>query len=466
MKNGIGLNLGWEDVVNAMPNGFVILDRHSIIRFWNSAMELITGYTGDEVLGEQCSILDCDSFHTDSLGVFNKCNQMNGVIPDENLECVIRAKDGTRIPILRSSRVIISKNGNVDGAIFIITDLRPVRSLQEQLSRLRGEMKENRGLAKLIGGSPEVKTVIENIKLAASSNATVLVLGESGTGKELIAEAIHLESTRRNAPLVKVNCSALPETLLESELFGHVKGAFTGAVKDKKGRFEEADNGTIFLDEVGDISALMQLKLLRVIQEHEFERVGESRTRRVDIRIIAATNRDIRKLVAEERFRQDLYYRLNVFQIEAPPLRRRKSDIQHLIDFFINRFNDETGKDIKGLTPEAWHVVMEYCWPGNVRQLENAIEHAFVTCRRDLIGVFDLPVDIRLAELRAEVCGANRRQLQQKAFKHAQKSKITREVVENTLAASGGNKAEAARRLGVTRTTVWRWIRDFGIHKY
>jgi len=220
----------------------------------------------------------------------------------------------------------------------------------------------------------------------------------------MVGDACHLGSARRERPFVRVNCSALSESLLEGELFGHVRGAFTGAVQDKIGRFEAVDGGTILVDEIGDISPVIQLKLLRVLQERQLERVGESAPRKVDVRVICATHRDLRELVREGRFREDLFYRIRVFPMELPPLRRHKSDIPLLVDAFVQRFNLQTGKRILGLQPDALRCLMDCCWPGNVRELENAIEHAFVTCQSDRIGLFDLPTEFRVAELRDAYC--------------------------------------------------------------
>jgi transcriptional regulator with GAF, ATPase, and Fis domain len=315
------------------------------------------------------------------------------------------------------------------------------------------------------------------LELAADSDATVLLQGESGTGKELAAEAIHLQGHRRNKPFVKVNCGALPETILESELFGHVKGAYTGAYRDRPGRFEAADGGTIFLDEIGEISQSVQVKLLRVLQHFEFERVGDDETRKVDVRVIAATNRDLAQRVMENEFREDFYYRLRVFPIKMPPLRERLDDLPLLIDHFINRFNEKTGKHITGLDEQALRAVSDYCWPGNIRELENAIEHAFVTCQTTLITLFDLPQELRRFELRREICDRNpnvqeqqteqaRMDIPKPARRQDNKrrdilhsAEALREVLDNC----DWNKAETARTLGVSRTAVWQWMKRHGI---
>ena len=304
--------------------------------------------------------------------------------------------------------------------------------------------------------------VYERTHLAANSHTTVLILGETGTGKELVAEAIHFASTRKQGPLVKVNCSALSENLLESELFGHVKGAFTGAIKDKVGRFEAAHGGTIFLDEIGDISPLIQLKLLRVLQEKEIEPVGSSQTQKVDVRVLAATNKDLRGLVREGQFRQDLYYRLRVFQIDLPALREHKEDIPLLVENFMERFNRQTGKSIRSISDEVKQCFMDYCWPGNVRELENTIEHAYVTCQGSEIGLFDLPPELRMTEFRAAEC-RGRTKADSQGKPAAAPGAITREQLVKMLESCGWSKAEAARRLGLNRATVWRKMKQWGI---
>jgi transcriptional regulator with GAF, ATPase, and Fis domain len=263
--------------------------------------------------------------------------------------------------------------------------------------------------------------------------------------------------------LVKVNCSALPESLLESELFGHARGAFTGAIKDKIGRFEMADGGTLFLDEIGDVSPYIQVKLLRFLQEHEFERVGESVTRKTDVRIIAATNHDLRQSVKKGGFREDLFYRLKVFPIHLPPLRERKDDIGLLISHFIAKFNKQTNKGIVGLNSEAAITMMDYCWPGNIRELENAIEHAFVTCREKEIGIFDLPLEIRHVELRATTCLPSGSPMPTGGEYAGKKQTLTKEYLEGVLEKYHGNRNETAKALGIDRTTLWRRMKQWGI---
>jgi len=339
--------------------------------------------------------------------------------------------------------------------------------IRESVTR-RAEKHQFHGI---IGANRVMQELFKLIELAADSSANVLISGESGTGKELVAKAIHNHSERSDRPFVTVNCSALPETLLESELFGHVKGSFTGAYKDKIGKFESANGGTIFLDEIGDISPVIQLKLLRVIQEKTFERVGDNRKIEVDLHVIAASNKNLRDLVGQGLFREDLYYRLNVFPIHIVPLRDRRNDIPLLVSHFIDRFNQKTGKRIRGITEDASRLLMNYCWPGNVRELENCVEYAFAMCGADRIDVFDLPQDIRIDHLRDELCrGAASRStprspvLQTAAGGRAGSSgrrrvPIDREDLLRLLEANGGNKSETARQIGISRVGLWKKLK-------
>jgi DNA-binding NtrC family response regulator len=301
----------------------------------------------------------------------------------------------------------------------------------------------------LVGRSPAMLRVHEQIKNAARSEAPAIVLGESGTGKELVAAAIHALSRRKDGPFIKVNCAALNEHLLESELFGHRRGAFTGAMRDRQGRFEAASGGTIFLDEIGDMSAAMQAKLLRVLEGREIERVGENTPVPVDIRLLSATNRGLAALVSGGAFREDLLYRVNVIPITLPPLRERADDIPLLVAHFLARIGAASERPGLRMTPAALEALQSQRWPGNVRQLINALEYGVVTCRGDEIDVGDLP-----AHLAADpACPQPPRR----------KSAVTPETVREALAQAGGSRTVAARALGVSRVTLWKRIREFGI---
>jgi Nif-specific regulatory protein len=313
--------------------------------------------------------------------------------------------------------------------------------LQEENERLQGQLRERFRPDNIIGNSKAMQGVFDTIAQVAQSDATVLVRGESGTGKELVAHAIHHASRRVNKPYVKVNCAALPETILEAELFGHEKGAFTGAIARKKGRFELAQGGTLFLDEVGDFSPATQVKLLRVIQEREFELVGGIETRKADVRIIAATNRDLEELVAKGEFREDLYYRLNVFPVHLPPLRDRKSDILLLADSFVAKYSEANGKKVKRISTPAIDMMMAYHWPGNVRELENCIERAILLTNDSVIHGNHLPPTLQTAEASGTVI----RETLSRAVE-----RLEREMIIDTLKTVGGNCSRAADMLGVT----------------
>ena len=297
----------------------------------------------------------------------------------------------------------------------------------------------------MVGDSPAMRALLNNITLVAPSDATVLIHGESGTGKELVARALHASSARSRRPLVILNCAALNESLLESELFGHEKGAFTGADKRREGRFVEADGGTLFLDEIGDISPLMQVRLLRAIQEREVQRVGSNQTLSVDVRLIAATHRDLAEEVSAGRFRQDLYYRLNVVTIDMPPLRHRREDIPQLARYFLQRYAERNRKAVQGFTPQAMDLLIHYAWPGNIRELENAVERAVVLLTGEYISERELPLAIAGTPVADAPHGDDSIQ---------PLVEVEKEAILAALERTGGNKTEAARRLGITRKTL------------
>ncbi len=319
-------------------------------------------------------------------------------------------------------------------------------SLKAENRQLRERLVSSFDPRSIIGRSPAMRRLMEMVAMVAPSEATVLVTGESGTGKELIARAIHANSSRRSGPLVAVNCAALSETLLESELFGHEKGAFSGADKRREGRFMQADKGTIFLDEIGETSAAMQAKLLRAIQEREIQRVGSDRTSRVDVRIVAATNRDLKAEVEAGRFREDLYYRLNVMTLAVPPLRDRAEDIPLLAMHFLRKFAEANRKTAKGFTPQAMDLLLKHDWPGNVRELENAVERAVVLMPGDFVTERELPLGVVQAYAPQE--------LEPGPAAIQPLEAVEREAILAALEVTGGNKTEAAKQLGITRKTL------------
>jgi two-component system response regulator HydG len=314
-------------------------------------------------------------------------------------------------------------------------------------------------LGHIIGKSPPMKDLLDMVAMVAPTEATALITGESGTGKELIAKAIHYNSPRKDRPFVVVNCAALTETLLESELFGHEKGAFTGADRRREGRFMQANRGTIFLDEIGEMSLTMQAKLLRVIQEREIQRVGGDATLKVDVRILAATNRDLMEEVASQRFREDLFYRLNVVTLRVPPLRERHEDIPLLARHFLDRYSDKNRKQMKGFTPLAMDMLLKYDWPGNVRELENAVERAVILVPGDYITEREFPLNLT----RSYAHTTDVPPPQTASTPSHSLDEVEKEVILATLKATAGNKSEAARRLRITRKTLHNKLNKYGV---
>jgi len=334
-------------------------------------------------------------------------------------------------------------------AELLVEKLSQYRELVEENIALRQKMEGHYRFENIIAKSSKMQRLIELIKTVGKSNATVLITGESGTGKELVAHAIHSQSDRHNKPFVAVSCAALPESLLESELFGHEKGSFTGAYAQKKGKFEFASKGTLFLDEVGEMSANIQVHLLRVLEEKEFTRVGGNEPIRSDVRVISATNKDLTKAIERQEFREDLYYRLNVVNIELPPLRERKEDIPLLAEHFLNKFALENRKSIAGFSPEAMEFLLGHDWPGNVRELENSIERAVILAKDDHIAITDLRQK-GMTPASATRPGRNLKEME-------------REHILSTLRETGENYSEAARMLGISRMTLYNKVKEYGI---
>ncbi len=349
----------------------------------------------------------------------------------------------------------LTKPLHLDELLHRIQQARERARLLGEIRELREALRERHRVEGIIGESGAMQEVLSLVRRVAPSDATVLIRGESGTGKELIAQAIHYASPRAAGPLVRVNCAALPETLLESELFGHEKGAFTGAVASRKGRVELAHGGTLFLDEIGDLPLHLQVKLLRVLQEREIERVGSSRPTPVDVRVLAATHRDLEALVRSGRFRDDLYYRINVVTISLPPLRERREDIPRLLEHFLQRFATKNGKAIRGLTREARDALLRYDYPGNVRELENLVERAVVLTRDDVIGLDDLPLSLQ-AEAGPEP-EAEARSLP------AAVEGLERRMIREALARAGGVQTRAAELLGISERVLRYKLQKYGL---
>ena len=443
-------------VVDAMCDGVFTVDTNARFVAWSHGAERITGYSEAQVIGQPCQLLEgpnCKGFgkigellrSQDQLG-HGICHQ----------ECKIRTESGREVHIHGSLRLVFNDDGQVAGAVGSFTDVTSFLQANEKIALLEEQNRQRDTFALLVGKSDAMQEVFRRLRLAAQSDVTVVLTGESGTGKELAARSIHSLSERKKQPFLAVNCSAIPETLLESELFGHVKGAFTGAVRDKEGLFQAASGGTLFLDEIGDISPLIQLKLLRVIQEREVYRVGDERAIPVDVRLVTATNKNLKYLVAQGEFREDFYYRIHVFAIHMPPVRQRREDIPLLADHYVKHFSAQLGRAVSGITRDAMQKLMDYPWPGNVRELKNAIEHAFVTLSGERVTLWDLPVEIRTAAAHQTelVSLAGPGQLTPEQMDE-------RRRIEDALKQTNGRKGEAASLLGYSRVTLWKKMRKY-----
>ncbi|NCD33693.1 MAG: sigma-54-dependent Fis family transcriptional regulator [Spartobacteria bacterium] len=346
----------------------------------------------------------------------------------------------------------LTKPINLDKLELLLNRSLRTRQIEIENVSLHSQLNKKLGLENIIGESPAMQHVFDMVRQVAPTRATVMIQGESGTGKELIAEAIHRLSPRQYGPYVTVHCAALPENLLESELFGHEKGAFTGAATQRLGRFERAHGGTLFMDEIGEISAVVQVKLLRVLEERCIERVGGDSTIKIDVRLISATNKDLKAMVKDGSFREDLFYRLDVVIIRLPSLRERLEDIPLLAHHFLRQFSEENGKKIDGITPDALAILQRYPWPGNVRELRNKIENMVVMTRSTRLGMKDLPSDIRAA---AEA---------EASTSHGSLEETERKLIIEALAENNGNRTKAAQQLGISRRTLHRKINEFELH--
>ncbi len=373
--------------------------------------------------------------------------------PIRDVQVPVQTNSGKRKVLQFQTTMLPPRAGRPRSSVLLFRDVTEVVSLRENLER-------RYRLHNLVGKSKPMQEIFELVTEVADSDATVLIEGESGTGKELVARAVHHLGPRSAGPYVAVNCSALAEGVLESELFGHVQGAFTGATRDKRGRFEAAAGGTIFLDEVGDVAPAIQVKLLRVLQQRVIERVGSDEPVPVDIRVIAATNRPLAEMVAEGSFRRDFYYRLRVVPIHLPPLRARRDDLPLLAQHFVERFREETGRNVEGLDPEATALLLDYPWPGNVRELENAIEYAFVKVRGGLIGPEHLPPELRnpFAAMPAASCEDDLPSIERRGVPDE-------DTIRHELHQAGWNIARAARHLRISRTTLYKRISELGIDR-
>ncbi len=431
-------------ILDNIPSGVYTVDREMTLLSFNRSLENITGYSAQDVLGKKCTqVLRSDFCEAG-------CPLKRSIRTGETLRGVelnLRARDGSVVPIASSTAVMRDEEGKPIGGICSFRDLRELHAVPFP----QGNAREFQGM---LSKNPKMHEIFDLVETVAESDANVLIEGESGTGKELVARAIHRLSSRAGKPFLGVNCASLNENLMESELFGHVRGAFTGAVKDRMGRFEMAEGGTLFLDEVSEIGLHLQAKLLRVIQEREYQRVGETGARKADVRILSATNKRLKDLIADGTFRNDLYYRLNVVSVTPPPLRERKEDIPILVEYFLCRPQENPGGCRRSFSPLAMQALLEYPWPGNVRELENAVERAKICSRGDVIEESALPAEIRRRGAAVPRGGGS---FGGKAVT------LEADRIRDTLARSGWNRTETAARLGISRVTLWRRMKQLGI---
>ncbi len=447
------LDAYWKTVVNTIHDGIMIVDTQGSIVTTNRALETLTGYSREELIGQKCSILNCSIFGVarGNSGPHWCVLFKTGTINTHR--CTIMRKDGAYVHVLKNAALLYDSEGSVIGAVETLTDISEVVEKDRQIAAFRRELRSEDHFHGIIAISGVMRRLFDLIENAARSDAPVIIFGESGTGKELVARAIHQIGERKDSPYIKVNCAALTESLLESELFGHVKGAFTGAYKTRMGRFEAAQNGDIFLDEIGDLPPSTQVRLLRVLEEKVVERVGDNRPIPVDVRIISATNRDLARLVEGGSFRKDLYFRINVIPVRLPPLRERVEDIPLLAESFFRKLRLKGEKKIEGVSINAIEVLMGYTWPGNVRELKSAFEYAFVTCQESMIQPHHLPPDILRAKPSAR--GGKPPVINKEDIKKRQ--------LIDALARAKGHRSLAAEILGVSRVTVWNRMKRFGI---
>ncbi len=427
-------------MLDSIADGVFTVDRKWLITSFNRAAEQITGVPRDEAIGQRCFDIFRASICESDCALRKTLTTGQPVV---NKTIYIIDPNGKQIPISISTALLKDSEGNVVGGVETFRDL----SAEVELRR---ELEKRYSFEDIISKSREMLKIFDTLPVVAESDSTVLIEGESGTGKELVARAIHNLSRRHDKPMITVNCGALPDTLLESELFGYKAGAFTDARKDKPGRFALAEGGTIFLDEIADISSALQVRLLRVLQERTYEPLGGTEPVVADVRVIVAHNKSLEALVKTGEFREDLYYRINVLKIELPPLRERKEDIPLLIDHFISRFNKLKNKLIADVTPDVLSLLMAYDYPGNIRELENIIERAFVLCRGSTINIEDLPEQLRQGVTGTHVPSSSLDELEKR-------------FICEILRKHNWNRTRVAAELGVHKSTLWRKMKKLGI---
>ena len=433
-----------HDILDSIAEGLFTVDKDFKINYFNRAAEQITGLNRSDVLGKFCKHIFKSNL------CFIKCPIAKVLESDENiydLDSKISNHKGHSIPVKMNVAILRNSEGEPVGGVISFRDMSELAILREkhiQKDQFHG----------IVGHSKAMHEIFELIEEISDSDASVLIQGESGTGKEMIANAVQATSQRKDGPYVKVNCSVFTPQLLASELFGYVKGAFTGAIRDRKGRFEIANGGTIFLDEVGEMPLQMQLQLLRVLQEGTFERVGESRSRTVDVRVIAATNKNLANSIKEGSFREDLYYRLNVIPVTVPPLRERPEDVTYLVKHFLRKFSLIYGKKILDIEDQALELLIEYPWPGNIRELENALEYAFIRTKdKPVIELNKLPLSIRgrVSSIRSQYASC------------LESDECT--IILKLLKKYKWNKTRVAQDLGISRSTLWRKMKKLELSR-
>ena len=443
----------WKTIIDTLQDGLMVIDPEGNILAMNPAAERLTGYSADELVGQNCRTLNCTGCELYGRGSGKEWCSLYEKGSVTAKKCLISRKDRRALHVVKNASVLKDSEGQMIGAVETFTDISEIVRQQQEILTLRKSCRLEEEHHGLLGESLPMQRLFELIENVAQTDAPVLIHGQSGTGKELVARAIHEESPRKDKPFIKVNCAALNENLLESELFGHEKGSYTGADRTRIGRFEAAHEGTIFLDEIGDIPLGTQVKLLRVVEEKEIERVGDHKPIPVDVRIISATNKDLENLIAQNLFREDLFFRINVFPLKCPSLSERLDDIHLIVQSFIEQNAAKSNKKIVGLTPDAMEILFTYSWPGNIRELRNAIEYAFVLCSGNWIGVEHLPPKITAGNNRALT----------RPHQNAVSSEEERKRLIDALRQVGGNQSKAARLLGVSRVTVWKRIKKYGI---
>ena len=460
----------WRTIIDSVQDGIIIVDARGRFLAANHSAQLMTGYSEDQLRGHSCRLLNCTGCEIKGIGEGKDWCGLFALGRVRDKKCVITTADNRPLPIVKTATVLNDENGKVVGAVETLKDIRENIEYKNELDTIKRMYEIEDGFHGIVGRTPVMQHLYEHIQSVAPLDTPVMILGESGTGKEMVAMALHETGNRAGKPFIKVNCAALSESILESELFGHVKGAYTGAQSDRIGRFEAAHQGTLFLDEIGDIPLSVQVKLLRVLEEKTIQRVGDNTSVPIDVRIVTATNRDLEKMIQEGEFREDLYFRINVFPLTCPPLRLRKDDITLIIQHFISLQAEKTGKNILGFTPEAMRIMVAYPWPGNIRELRNAVEYAFVLARGKSIRPEHLPEKILTGrEDGADLPPVNLpRPNPETPVRHVvsprlKKGEAERRELLGALEAADGNQTRAAQILGVSRVTVWKRMKKYGI---